>query len=368
MKIVCTQENLSKGLNIVSNLTSKNLNLPILNNVLLQADKEGLVLITTNLEIGIKTRVRGKVEQPGSFTVQAKLMSDFVNSLKKENINIELNDNTLVLEGENHKTKIKGENATDFPLIPEINPDLQTTVKTTDFKEALSQVIFAASQDESRPELNAVFVSLEGSKMILVATDSYRLSEKHLALTEEIKENRAVIIPIKTLQQLARILNEQEAENTKIIINENQVKFEVGDTELISRIIDGQYPDYQQIIPDKFATEVSFSVSEFIQNIKSTSLFCQAGINDIRLSYVPDTKEVQLRAQNSSAGDNLSKLAAEVKGKAGEIVFNYRYLLEVLNNLKSSDGILKLIDSNSPGLLTGVKDEGFLYLIMPIKQ
>ena len=368
MKFTCTQENLATGLNIVGHLPTKSLNLPILKNVLIKADKDGLELITTNLEVGIRTKVRGKIDAPGNFTVDAKLISDFVNSLKKENIIVFLDGNTLEMEGENHKTKIKGESAADFPLIPDVAAELQTSLPTADLSAALSQVIYSASTDESRPELNAVLLTFDDKKLTLAATDSYRLAEKRLTLKTAVKQPRSIIVPLKTLQQTLRILEAEAADDCQLLVNDNQIKFLAGQTELISRIIEGQYPDYQQIIPDKFKTEISFVVAELVQNIKTTSLFCQPGINDIRLSYLPKTKEVQLRAQNSIAGDNLSKAEAETTGEPGEIVFNYRYLLEGLNNLGSSQATLQLNDSNGPGLLKAAEAKDYLYLIMPIKQ
>ncbi|MFH0873795.1 MAG: DNA polymerase III subunit beta [Candidatus Komeilibacteria bacterium] len=369
MKLSCTQENLSKGLQLIFGLAGKHPNLPILNNVLLQADKEGLTLVTTNLEIGIKSKVRGKIEEAGSFTVNAKLLGDFVHSLKRENISIELQENTLVIQGENHTTKIKGESANDFPLIPEISPETTIVIATAILRDGLNQVLFAASSDEGRPELNAVFFSFIEDKLTLVATDSYRLAEKHLALIKGSDKEQKLIIPLKTVQQLAKILAEDnETEETIIMVNDNQIKVVIGPTEVISRIVVGHYPDYQQIIPTSFTSTISFQVSSLAPTIKTTALFCQPGINDVRVSYVPDTKEIQLRAQNSMSGDNISRVQADVDGKAGEIVFNYRYLLDGINNLNNDKGKIKLNDSSGPALMSPESDTSFRYLIMPIKQ
>ena len=244
MKFTCTQENLATGLNIVGHLPTKSLNLPILKNVLIKADKDGLELITTNLEVGIRTKVRGKIDAPGNFTVDAKLISDFVNSLKKENIIVFLDGNTLEMEGENHKTKIKGESAADFPLIPDVAAELQTSLPTADLSAALSQVIYSASTDESRPELNAVLLTFDDKKLTLAATDSYRLAEKRLTLKTAVKQPRSIIVPLKTLQQTLRILEAEAADDCQLLVNDNQIKFLAGQTKLISPIIGGQYPDY----------------------------------------------------------------------------------------------------------------------------
>lgn len=369
MKLTCTQENLLRGLQKTLGLAGKHPNLPILSNILLQADKEGLTLIATNLEIGIKTKVRGKVEEVGSFTVNAKLLGDFVSSLKRENISIELQENTLIIKGENHTTKIKGESANDYPLIPELSPESTISIPTRELSNGLGQVVFAASTDEGRPELNAILFTIAEDKLTLVATDSYRLAEKHLTLAKKSESEQKLIIPLKTIQQLNKILTEDEdSEETTIMVNDNQIKVIVGATELLSRIIIGHYPDYEQIIPTSFGSTINFQASSLAPTIKTTALFCQPGINDVRVSFVPDTKEIQLRAQNSMSGDNVSRVTADVSGKAGEIVFNYRYLLDGINNLESEKGKIDLNDSNGPALLSPEGDMTWRYLIMPIKQ
>jgi DNA polymerase-3 subunit beta len=369
MRAICTQENLTRALELVSGIAGKHVNLPILNNVLIQADKEGITLTTTNLEIGIKTLLRGKVEEVGAYTVQAKLLGDFVRSLPRENITLSQKDSTLILEGENHQTKMKGEPAVDFPLIPDITPELSVSLSADDLRTGLTQVLFAASTDESRPELNGVYIHLEDTTMTLVATDSYRLAEKKLTLKEPLAQPHSLIVPARTFGQVIKMLTTEDTSGpVTLAVNDNQIKCSLGSTEIVSRIVVGQYPDYNQIIPTEFASTVTVKVSDIMQTIRTTALFCQPGINDVKISYVPDTGELQLRAQNSTSGDNMSRLKATITGQAGDLVFNHRYVTEGLNVLGGEVVEMKLNSNNVPAVLNAQSDTSYRYLIMPIKQ
>ena len=367
MKLTCTQENLSHGLTIVSRVGDKNINLPILNNVLLQARKEGLMLTVTNLEVGIRTRVRGKIEIPGEFTVRARLLADFVHTLKKENIVITLEERQLSIQGENHQTTIRGLDANDFPVIPEVNTDFSFTLPTEKLREAFSQVLFAVSGDESRPELNGVFVQISGNRCILAATDSYRLAEKNLLLNKK-NEDRNVIIPSRTAHDVLRILDMQEDEVVTISINDSQVLFSMGETEVISRIITGEYPDYKQIIPQSFKNEVVFDTTDMMNAIKTTSLFCKQGINDVRMSLDRRFTDIVVNAENSTFGKNVSSVPCKSKDQEMDIVFNYKFFLDGLQHSSGATSILRTNDATSPALLVDKDDESLIYIIMPIKQ
>jgi len=364
MKLTCTQENLNKGLNLVSHIANKNNNLPILNNVLLKADKNGLLLVTTDLEIGIKAFVRGKVDEEGEFTVGAKLLNDFVSLVPKENIDLELKENTLKIKSKNQKTNIKGLEAEDFPLIPEIEKENEVELNMNDFKTALSQLVFSASLDSSRLEINAVFFNFLKNELVLAATDSYRLAEKKLVINSG--QEKELIVPLKTIQELLRILNDQNNQALKIYFNENQIMFVFDGVELISRVVSGKYPDYQQIIPKKFNTEAKFAVNQLVPAIKSAALFCKPGINDVRLSIA--NNEIVIASASSGLGENIITVPAEITGEANDIIFNYRYFLDGLSNLGGNEAVLKINNNATPALLQNRQNEKYLYLIMPIKQ
>lgn len=364
MKFSCTQENLNYGLNTVSHVASKNVSLPILNNVLIAAENGALKLTTTNLEIGINCQIRGKIEKEGKITIQAKLLSDYINSLPNERVDLEVEGDNLKIKSGKAKTTIKGSSSEEFPLIPKVEKNKGFQVKAREFKKAITQVIYAAAADESRPEISGVFLKSDGKEIILAATDSYRLAEKKIK-AEKASEVGGVIIPTRTLMEINRILTDQ-TEEVSFFINENQILFVFDGIELVSRLIEGQYPEYQQIIPQGGKTKVELNVQEFIKIVKTTSLFCQSGINDISLEIKKG--EVVVSASNSQLGENISRLKAEIEGEENNIVFNYRYLLDGLSSVESEEIILELTDNASPGLIKPKGLSDYIYLIMPIRQ
>ena len=366
MKIVCTQENLNKGLALVSNIANKSTNLPILNNVLLKADKDGLILITTDLEIGIKVFVRSKIEEEGSFTVDAKLINSFVSLLPRENMELNLKDDGLEIKNKSQETIIKGLGAEDFPLIPEMDKSNEVEISSSELKKSLQQVLLAASIDPSRVEINAASFKFEKNKLVLAATDSYRLAERVIKL-ENGKEH-SLIVPLKTLQELARILSDTGEAKIKIYFNESQILFAFDGVELISRVVDGKYPDYHQIIPDKFSTTCKCEINQLVPAIKAVSLFCKQGINDIRFSFDSKKGELVVASASSGAGASTAKIPVEIKGEDNDIIFNYRYLLDGLNQIGGTEVIIKINNNSSPGLLQPSASQNYLYLVMPIRQ
>ena len=367
MKVTCTQENLKQGISRVARISEKSTNLPILNNILLSAKKEGLTLVSTNLEIAVKTRVRAKIETEGEFTVNGRLIAEFVSSLGKENITIEMVDATLVLKGENHETHMRGLDAVDFPVIPEVETNYRVTLPVSSLRQALDQVLFAVSTDEGRPELNGVFMKITETTITLAATDSYRLAEKIIQYEKGPQEQREVIVPAKTFAELQRIIDTSEDETMTISVNETQILFVVGETAIISRIVAGNYPDYQQIIPTAFASDAKFAAAGMMQAIKATSLFCKQGINDVRLVAVEKAPKITISAENSMAGKNTSTVTAE-KTAALDIVFNYKFVLEGLQHCGADTVHLMTNEATSPALLKSSDDETYKYIIMPIKQ
>jgi len=384
MKISCTQENLNQGLFVVSHIASKNTALPILNNVLIQAQENTIKLSATNLEIGVSCVIRGKVEEEGDFTVQSRLLADYINSLPKERIDLsvaseikENQDQTLSVSCKNNSTKVKGQPAIDFPLIPQIEKKNPYILSSKNLRQAVAQVVFAVSISETRPEISGVLFNFSGEKLVLAATDSYRLAERSVGLEKKSSSvPQRVIVPTRTLQELQRILGSfkdpaaiSEIEEVEIYLAENQILFVLGNIELISRLVEGQYPDYQQIIPQQSNTKAVLNISEFVNATKTTSLFARSGIYDVNLEFTPDKKEVSISSANNQLGENTSKLSGEFSGKENSIVVNYRYLLDGLQNIDSDEVEVNIIDGNSPCVLKpSGKGGNYLYIIMPIKQ
>ena len=375
MKLTCLQENLNFGLQATGHLVNKNINLPILNNVLLEAKQDGLKLSSTNLEIGISCQVRCKVDVEGAFTVDAKLISEYVNLLPNDQVNISLDkDDFLSVLCRQSQTKIKGIQADDFPVIPQIERNEAYKVKTADFKKALNQVVFAVAPSETRPEISGVLMSFNKNnekKLFLVGTDSYRLTEKKLAFEGSDKE-QDVIVPVKTLQEVLRIISglkdqSNPVEEMQIYLSENQILFVCGGVELISRLIEGQYPDYKQIIPKESKTKVKASVSELIKAIKTVALFSKNGIFDIRLLFDAGTG-LNLRAANNQVGESASTVEVEFIGETNENTLNYRYLLDGLNSIEGDEVEITVVDNAVPCLIRPAGKDDYLYLVMPIRQ
>ena len=377
MKLTCTQENLNKGLFIVGHLANKNINLPILNNVLLKAENSILKLATTNLEIGISCIVRGKIEKEGDFTIDSKLFSDYVNLLPKGNIDINLDENDyLKVSCENYKTKIKGMPASDFPVLPSLEKKNPFVCNVNDLRKAISQVIFAVSTNESRNELCGVlmdFNTYDAGFITMTATDSYRLAEKKIKLETGSEEKTTVIVPSKTLSEISRILSVykdsvESPQSIEITISDNQIVFSYDNVELISRLIEGQYPDYKQIIPKEGKTKITVNSEQLTKSVKTNSLFSQSGIFDISLEFEPEEKIIKVSSTNISVGENVSSIEVDFDGIKNSIVVNYRYLLDGLQNTHSDDLLIELLDSNTPCVIKPKDDPDFLYIIMPIKQ
>ena len=383
MKLVSLQENLKQGLFMVSNIAGKNINLPILNNALIKTKDGNIKLITTNLEIGISHTVRGKIEKEGNFTVDSKIFFDCVNLLPNKKINVEQKNNDLLINCENYKTKIKGQSAEEYPLIPEVDKKIYYSAQVDDFKKALSQIIFAVSTSESRMELSGVLFCFTGDSLTMAATDSYRLAEKGVKIKTNGNEDRKIIVPAKTLQELNRILSAgtdagdvgKETVEIKFYLSENQILFIYGSTELVSRLIDGQYPDYKQIIPTNIKTNIIIDRAELVRAVKVTSLFSKTGINDINLDFPSGKNQVVVSAVSGQTGENITELDAKVSGNDNSIVINYRYFLDGLNNIDGEAIKIEMVDANTPCILRPVsseenkgKDDGYLYIIMPIKQ
>ena len=376
MKFISLQENFKKGIFSVNNITSKNITLPILNNILIKTEDGIINLIATNLEIGITYKVGGKIEKNGEITVNSKIISDYVNNLPNEKISIESieNNKELKIQCKNYKTKIKSEKSDDFPLIPTIEKKdyIKTNIKK--IKEALSQVIFSVSNSDSRIEISGILFFLDGKKLKLVSTDSYRLSEKTIEIEDNINNEKLkgekIIIPAKTIQELLRILSniDNEEDDIKIYFSDNQILFSFGPVELISRTVNGQYPDYEQIIPKDFNSEIILNRQELIRAIKVSSIFSRDSINDININVKKEEKEIIVSSFSGQSGESNIKIEADIKKNDSKIKLNYRYLLEGLNNIKSENIIINIIDENSPCLIRSNNNDGYVYIIMPIKQ
>jgi DNA polymerase-3 subunit beta len=365
MKLICTKDNLKKGLFMVSRVVSTGNPLQVLNNILLKTDQGRIKLSSTNLEIGINTWVGGKIEEEGALTIPAKLINEYINNLPTDKVTLESTDNsTLSLESENYHTSIKGLSYEDFPLIPQITDESFAKIDSMELKNALAETVWASATNETQPEISGIFMALEGNKIRVAATDRYRLAERTAELLEPARGNKEVIIPSRTISELYKILGLGQGQ-VEIYFSESQVLFKFDETELVSRLIDGQYPDYRQIIPKSFKTEIEVKREDLIHAIKATALFAPDS-NNVTLEVKP-AEGITVTASSMAAGENTTQVGAKVTGEENRAVFNFRYLLDCLNNLNEANVRMKLINDASPAAITPEGRDNYIYIVMPIK-
>jgi len=367
MNIILLQENLKQALNAVERIIGRNLTLPILNNILLKTEKGKLKISSTNLEIGINYWISCKVNEEGAITVPAKMMSGFINSLPNKKIELKLKDTQLNIKCENFKSAIKGLGADDFPIIPQIRNKPILKIKGNILKDAFSQVVEMTALSEARPEITGVYVDFKKDSVKIAGTDTFRLAEKNIKInnTGEAKEN-SVIIPQRTVQEVIRILNDKENTDLEVVLSESQILFDLGYAQIISRLIEGQYPDYKQIIPGSIETQVVISRAELINNIKIAGLF-SSKINDIKIIVDPKKSQLEVFSKDADVGENKSQLEAEIKGKEVEAVLNYRYVLDGLNKIYSDKIIIGFNGGTKPILIRPIGDNSYNYVVMPIR-
>jgi len=371
MRFSCTKENLSQGLAIVNRIKPSNTTLPILNNVLMETQKGALLLSTTNLDMGIKTTIRSKVKEEGSFTIPVQIFSNYINLLPNKQIDIELEKKKgeLSVKCDNYQTKIKGANASEFPLIPQVKKDNKFSFEIKDFKRALRQVIITVNPSEVRSEISGILFDLnfpEPQKITLVGTDSYRLGKKTINFNNfEDKENKKIIVPLKTLQELLNLLEDSD-QNVEVYFTENQILFSFNDTEIVSRLISGEYPNYQQIIPQDFKTQAICDVNELAKAVKSAGLFSHSSINDIDLEFKKD--KIVVSSTNSQIGESRIEVKADISGEENIITFNYRYLIDGLQSLDEDEVYLGIVNSKTAGVIKSPDVEDYLYVVMPIGE
>lgn len=372
MKITILKDKLKEGVGIVEKISQKIMALPILQNTLLRVEKNFLNLSVTNLESGISWWGLVKTERDGQLCVPTKFFSTLINYLPNKPINLEDKDLILNLECENYKTKIKGFNSEEFPIIPQIKKDESITINNLSFCQALNQLINIPSSSITKPEISGILFSFQDDSLKLVATDSFRLAEKKLFLKNNTSKNYSFILPQSSAKEIIGIFSEGEGEMT-IYFSPNQIWFERLMPEInhpqiqfTSRLIEGEYPNYQEIIPKKFETRIEVQRDEFLNQIKMAGLF-GGKINEVRLKINPKNETIEISNQNPDLGECNSVLNSKVKGKDLSISFNSRFLIEGIAEIKTKDLVFELTSGEGPAVLKPADGQDYLYIIMPIK-
>lgn len=363
MKIQVTQENLNRALNNVAKVASGRNSLPILSNILIKTIDNRVCIAATNLNIAITHYIGSKVADKGAITVPARLTQDFVASLPSGVIELNQEDSKLHINTDKYNSTINGTSADEYPVMPAIKSGQSWTVGAKDFKKALSQVVIAASSDESRPILTGVYLYTSGANLYIAATDSYRLAEKKIM---KLDKRVSLIIPASSLQDLLRIIPDDVSE-INVKHDDQQVLFTVGDTELVTRLIEGNYPDYQKLIPKEFASSASLKKTDFISITKVSSLFARESAGSVTIDLDAKNNKISIKSVASQLGENTAEAEAEVAGE-GQITLNSRYILDALGSIEEDEVEVLFNGKLEPCVIKPKNSKHHTNVVMPLKS
>ena len=373
MKISCLQDNLAKGLSIVGRAVSPRSTLPVLGNVLLAVDNGRLKLSATNLEIVITCWIGATIQESGATTVPARTFSELINTFPQDRIDLSLNKTTETLHVSSGKVQanVKGISADEFPVIPEPDQENRVRMEPAVLKRVISQVAFAAATDDSRPSLTGVSTTFEGNRVVMAATDGFRLSVRSAHIAGYVEKPFNVIIPARALNEAARILSDDlEAVYISMPSGRNQIIFDMDNVLLVSQLIDGKFPDYQPIIPQRHNTRTILSTADFSKACRTADIFARESSNTARVAVEPGDglsgAYATIAANSKETGDNVAQIDASVEGMPVEIAFNVKFMADALNVIDTPQVALETTSANEPGVLKPVGDNDFVHIIMPM--
>jgi DNA polymerase-3 subunit beta len=373
MKVSVLQENLAHGLSIVARAVSPRSTLPVLGNILITTDEGRLRLSATNLELGITCWIGAKIEEEGSTTVPARTFADLVNTLPSDHVSIDLNVRTQTMNVRcgTSNTDMKCIDAQEFPPMPSPDLDEGIQLNVADLKEMIQQVVFAASTDEARPILTGVLITVEDNLMTLASADGFRLSVRAAKLTSQITNPIKAVIPARALSELARISTDGKETVTMFMPPQSgRVIFRTDNVELASQLIDGSFPDYEQIIPRSHETRTVLSTDAFLKACKQAEIFAREGSLIARVSITPGNElqpgTVEISGQSEETGSNQTVVDASIEGPPILIAFNVRFMREVLDVIKTPNVALETTVSTSPGVIRPIGEKDFTHVIMPM--
>jgi len=366
MKITMLQSNIAKVLGQTARIVGTRTTLPVLSNILIQATKGKIRFSATDLEVGIQTTAIGKIDEEGEITLPARMLSDFILNNKDESIEISTEATIAKIKSAHYEATIHGIAAEEFPTIPKPPKSYFAQIKISTFLESLKKVNIAPANDETRPVLAGIYLQFDGQTLTMAATDSYRLAERKITLDAP-AEDKKIIVPSRTMNEVLRILGGSDVANDiSIAISDNQISFKIGDAHIVSRIIEGTFPNYSQIIPSSSKIKTKVKLTELVSAVKMSFLFAKdSANNNIRLAVKAD--ELQILSAASQSGSAKSNIEAKTEGGELEISFNARYFLDVLNVLGEENVLLEFNDATTAGIVRPEKDDAYLYIIMPLK-
>ena len=382
MRLTCTQENFKKAIYSTERVVGKQITLPILENILLETDHGMLKIAATNLEIGVFLKIGAKIEEEGTITVPARLLSNFVNNLPADGtVTLAVIDQTLHIESGSSKAQIKGLQAQDFPIIPEMEGEFLFSLPAQEMREAIPRLAMCVSMDSTRPELTGFNVLLDKLEIKLAATDSFRLAEAVVTLIKDnpqsydlfIEKTSSIIVPLNTFSEVFRVIG-NDTQEIKIGIEESQIFFQVDNVRIVSRLMNGKYPPDQPNIPESFTTRVVLEKDALLRAVKISGIFTHSKAGEVKVTVNAENKEVFVQSRAEEVGENKTILSAQIEGPDQEALFNPRYMTDGLQAIGTSHLVLLMNSGSSPAVLRMVQGEkreevlSYTYIIMPIKN
>lgn len=363
MKITISQQKLSKALSVTERVISRNPSLPILSNFLIKTDNGRLKISATNLEVGINYFIGSKIEETGEIAIPARIFTDFIGNLKEEKITLTTKNNILHINTDKYKTQILGFDSKEYPIIPKIKNSELISLSAKLLKSGLNTIIDSIAISETRPELSGAFVQLSTNSITLAATDSFRLTERVIEIKN--KEKISFILPRTTIMELIKILGDID-EDVELKYGDNQISLSGNDFEIVSRLIDGNYPDYRKVIPEKYVSKVLIKKDDLEKNVRMAGLF-SSSVADIKINC--NEEELSISSKNSDKGEIQTKVASVLKNEPFEISLNHYYLLDGLKIMPTENVIIEYTGQGSPLVIKPEYDnKSITYLIMPLRK
>ena len=366
MKIECIKEKLQDAVSKVEKITSKNASLPILKCILIEANKECLIIKSTNLDIGVEIKIPAKIEEEGVIVVSGSILNSFLNNLTTEKtIKLDAKEGNLIVSTPKTNTIIKTFSNEEYPIIPKVESDNIFKIESNIFIDGIKSVWYSSATSSIKPELSSVYINYNNSDLYFVATDGFRLAEKTVKL-KKVVDLKNILIPIKNAIELVRILDGIEGE-IDIVIEQNQIAVSFENIYIVSRIVEGNFPDYKTIIPKDFVSEIIILKQDIINTFKISSVFTDS-FNHTKFLIHPEEKTLEIITKNNNVGENSVTIPCTISGQELDINFNYKYILDSLNSVNSDNIKLSFSGSNKPMVLKPVGDDNFLYLLMPMNK
>jgi len=365
MKIECSVEKIKNALTTVDRITGKNLTLPVLGSVLWVASNKSLKLRATNLSIGIEIEIPAKIEKEGTIAIRGDILSSLFSVLQNDsivyfeaingNLSVKTKSNTIILKGIPYE---------DFPTIPIVSGE-SFSISSDKFIEGIKSVYYGASISEIKPEIGSVYIYPEDDMLIFVSTDSFRLAEKKVKIKQKLSFG-GILIPFKNVVEIIRVFEGKE-EDIKITLQKNQISFSTSNIYLTSRVVDGSFPDYKQIIPKNSTTGVVVLKQDFISSLKVSNIFSDK-FNLVTFVIKPSEKVFEIEAKNTDIGENTTFLSGALSGEDVSVNFNYKYIIDCFQSISSDSLNLELNGNNRPMIIRPIGDTSFMYLVMPMNR